>query len=319
VTHLTSNPVAGIGVAPQVVSAAVVGARVAVTFSELMQADAALLNAANYTITADVGSAARSVTGVAVAGTAPSNTVLLTLDGALTAGDDNYNVAVANVVDLAGNAIDPAADDADFDGRAALPAVEDWCDLGTSWLLAQFADQPRFRALMCLLLDQVQTLEQLAADMRDLRALDTARGAQLDEWGVRLGYQRNPSSLTDAVYRSALQALALARIAACSADNMISVAQLVSGVSPANLRYVPDYPAALRIFADVPVTYETGRRTAEITRVAKPAAVRFDFSYVPSGFDILSFSDDVVHPAVPFAERGVPSNIRMAERDSGRR
>jgi len=302
-----------------VVSAASSGGRVAVTFSERMAANGDLLDPANYTITEDVGSDARVVTGVVVGGVSPSAVVLLTLDGPLTPGTDNYNVAVdLSVVDLAGNTLDPLADDADFDGNTALPVVSDWCALGRSWLLAQFADQPRIRALLCVLLDEVQELEQLAADMRDLRALETARGAQLDEWGVRLNFLRDPLTLADAVYRGALIAVARARVASSSADSVIGVAQDATGLGGADLRYAPDYPAAFRIFADQPLTYEAGHRAARIVRIAKPTAVGYSLTYVPAGYDIMSFSDDVVHPAVPFAERGVPSDIRMAERDAGR-
>lgn len=309
----------GVGIQPQVVSAVVVGVRVAVVFSEIMEPDAELLDPANYTITEDVGSDARVVTGVAVAGTSPSNTVLLSLDGALTTGDDNYNVEVAVIVtDLAGNALDPAADDADFDGRFAVPDVADWCALGTSWLLAQFADQPRIRGLLCLLLDQAQDVEQLAANMREFRSLSTSLGAQLDEFGVRLGLARDPLTMSDADYRRALEAVAQARHASGSADDMIEVTQAATGILAADLDFVPDYPAALRIFVQQSMTYELGGRAAKIVRISKPAAVRFDLNYVPTGYDIMSFSDDTAHPAVPFAERGVPSDIRMAERDAGK-
>src|SRR5687768_3991909 len=103
----------GVGVRPRVLSAtALTTSTVRVVFNEAMSNNAALVLAANYTITPAGGSAARTVTGVIVDGT---SAVVLQLDGDLTPGVNNYTVTVAAaVVDVAGNGIDPAFDDAVF-------------------------------------------------------------------------------------------------------------------------------------------------------------------------------------------------------------
>lgn len=107
----------GSGVAPQVASATALSSTVVrVTFSEYMTDNAALLLAGNYTLTPDGGSAARTVTSVVVEGSAPSLSVLLYLNGNLTAGTNNYQVLVTNVEDVAGNPLDLAFDTADFSG-----------------------------------------------------------------------------------------------------------------------------------------------------------------------------------------------------------
>lgn len=307
----------GVGILPQVTSAVLVGARLAVTFSEPMTEDAEILDPTNYTITPDGGSDALTVTGVVVAS---STIVYLTLSGAPTTGDLNYNVEVADTVtDLAGNTLDPAADNADFDGHSAVPVVADWCALGTSWLLAQFADQPRLRALLCLLLDQVQETEQVAADLRDLRSLETANGVQLDEWGIRLGFPRDPQTMLDAGYRRYLIAVAAARVSGCSPDDMILAALGASGLNPGQITHFEDYPARVLQTSEVALSYEVGHLTAVVARIAKPAGVGYGFQYEPSGAagPVITFADDSMRTLTGFADDVTHGAGVWAERDSG--
>jgi hypothetical protein len=194
------------------------------------------------------------------------------------------------------------------------PAVADWCARGKSWMLAQFATKPIIGDLLCAILDEVQEVEQAIADVREVRALSSAFGAQLDEIGVRLGYARDDQ--TDTQYRLELTAVAQARIDNSSIPAIIRVFTALVGLG--TFRQQEDYPAGYRVFADNPIAYASGRRYARIGRLAKPGGVRYDFNYVPQGFQIMSFSDDTVHTPIPFAERGVSSSIRMAERDAGK-
>lgn len=195
------------------------------------------------------------------------------------------------------------------------PTVADWCARGKSWFLAQFSDKPIICDLLCAILDEVQVVEQEVANVRDVHPdLDLAYGESLDQIGCMLGWPREGA--TDDQYRLELRAVAIANTGNSSINAGAAVfAQLLG---QAMVQHVQDFPAGYRIFADNALTYFQGQRYAKIGRLAKPTAVRYDFNYVPSGFAIMSFSDDVVHPAVPFAERGVPSNIRMAERDNGK-
>lgn len=104
----------GIGTAPTLVSAQPLSSTlVRIIFSEAM--DSTVLIPGNYTITEDLGSDPRVVSYVSTINT---TTYLLTLDGNLTEGVDNYNVQVSSVYDLVGNLIDVANDDIDFSGPA---------------------------------------------------------------------------------------------------------------------------------------------------------------------------------------------------------
>lgn len=119
---ILSTTFVGQGVAPRVEFAQALSPTVVlVQFSEPMEANAALLDPANYAITEDLGSDPRA----AIAATRGlASQVVLTLDGSLTPGTANYNVAVpAAFVDLAGNTMDLAALDADFDGVGGPSAL----------------------------------------------------------------------------------------------------------------------------------------------------------------------------------------------------
>lgn len=114
----------GAGADPQVSSAVATGEQsVRVTFSEPMKNNAALSTPANYVITPDGGSVARSVVSVTPEAVTDPTYVDLTLDGEMTIGTLNYNVSVSNVEDVAGNPIDVAHDDTDFDGAGSTPTV----------------------------------------------------------------------------------------------------------------------------------------------------------------------------------------------------
>ncbi len=193
------------------------------------------------------------------------------------------------------------------------PTVTDWCARGKSWFLSQFGDKPILCDLLCSILDEVQEAEQAVADVRDVRSLALAFGQQLDDIGLLLGHRREGQ--TDTQYRLELTAVAGVRLDDSSINAVARV--FIDLLGAPLVAILEDFPAAYRVFADNSLTYELGQRFARIGRLAKPAAVRYDLNYVPTGFAIMSFSDDTIHPAVPFAERGVPSTIRMAERDSG--
>lgn len=202
-----SGPFVGIGIDPRVASAsAETSRRVRVYFNEPMTVNAAIADPASYTITEDVGSDARTVDAVVLEpGAAYPTYALLYLDGDLTIGTLNYNVAVDLAVeDAAGNGLDAAFDDADFDG-AHLPIDDTHCTSAKDRLAAQFR-KPNIEALVCLLADRAQDLDQVLVDMFGTRSLDTAYGAQLDRLGETLGYARNGKS--DADYRLRLRARA---------------------------------------------------------------------------------------------------------------
>lgn len=249
---VSTNTFAGIGVPPRVLSAlAVDHQRVRVVFSELM-GGAALLSAGNYTITEDMGSAARTVAGVTVEGSAPSSSVLLLLDGPMTLGVDNYNVAAAaSVADLAGNGLEVGFRDADFDGRSAAPGVLDHCALGIERLATQFRHKPRIEALVCALASRWAGPDQALSDIQAFRAIGTGVGAQLDAIGDLLDLLRH--GLTDDVYRTRLQAKALANASDGYPDQLLAILLALDvGFDPSEVSYTREPHATALMHCQVP-------------------------------------------------------------------
>ena len=114
--------------APQVVSAVAWGPdKVRVTFSEAVAA--ASLAASGFTFAAQTAPAV-PITGTEVA--APTTTVVEITTSPYMSPGQTYRVTVAGVLDLAGNAVDPAAATADFTGFV-FPAP-----LRRSWQLWDF-------------------------------------------------------------------------------------------------------------------------------------------------------------------------------------
>lgn len=238
----SSGSVTLFGVRPRVLSAVTLSSGlVRVTFNESLAPSGPTLDATNYTITADAGSDARTVSGVALDGTSPSPSVILTLDGALTSGIANYNVEVADVTDLAGNVVDPAFDNVDFDGRYTAPGIEH-CEAALARLLSQFSQSTRLRSLICALADQADPVEQNLWDVRAYRSIDTATGVQLDALGYLLGLDRGNEG--DADYRRFLRAKVLANNSAGHADTLIQILELLdNGYAPTEINLREDFPA----------------------------------------------------------------------------
>lgn len=199
----------------------------------------------------------------------------------------------------------------------ATPAVTDWCILGKSWLLSQFVGKPKLEALLCIFLSQTQNVEQLFADLEQLRALDTAFGVQLDNLGILLGLGRATWE-TDEDYRLALSAWGKATIANGTPDDLLGVAvEYLSGRSTVSLNEY--FPLSLRVdVASDVLTYDQGHRAAQIVREAVPVTVDYAFRYAPVGLPIVTWDDDTLHPPVALAEDGVPgSGGVFAEADPG--
>lgn len=109
----------GIGVAPQIVSATSTAIdTIRVVFNENMN-DIGLTTDSNYTFTCPVGATITvgNVTKI------NATTVDITTVGEMLTGVDNYTVTVTNVIDVAGNVIDPTQDSDTFNGMGVAPRV----------------------------------------------------------------------------------------------------------------------------------------------------------------------------------------------------
>lgn len=315
---VTSTSAAGLGVQPRVLLAhALTSTRVRVVFSETMSSAGVLLVAGSYVLTPSGGADARTVTSVEIFGDSPSDSVVLSLDGHLTPGDDNYTVTVDNTVqDAAGNSLDPAFDEAIFGGVPGV-VIEDWCDEGQSWILSPFYKQPKINRLLCIFLDQFQEIEQMFADLRELRSLATAGGVHLVHIGQRLGLEKF-TDVTDDEYRLALYGKAKANHSKASTPEMIEVLRIMLNGGAHHV--LISFPLSIRFIAEDPLSYEMGRMFARVLATARPAAVNHALIYEPAGRDIICFDDDTSRPIIGWAEEGgggLYSGV-LAEEDPGR-
>lgn len=300
----------GIGVAPRVASAAAqTQSTVRVVFSEPMTNNAALTTAANYVLTPDFGSAARTVTSVLVAST---TIVVLALDGALTPGTDNYQVAVSDlVIDVAANTLDPAFDTADFGFSGAVTPASDedpvthigllnaeryWSGFGIGWgnfgasneaphflesdvghavrarrrLIAQYQGKPNAVATAELIGGRAQTIEDIGVTVRDLHGLDTAFGFLLDDVGERVGLSRQ--GLEDNTYRTRLAGRIMANVSQGNPEAVRAVLDmLMQTVYDVRLELAPPGVTILRT---AQLFQEDGDRFAMTVNRAVPIGTR---------------------------------------------
>jgi hypothetical protein len=312
-----SDTFVGIGVAPEVVSAfAETTRRVRVVFSEPMDAASGIADSASYTITADVGSAARTVVSVSLEPAVSPTYVLLVLDGDLTVGTDNYNVAVdTTVTDAAGNELDAAADDADFDGTHADP-LTDHCEEAKARLAYQHRGQERIEDLICVFAERMQAPDQALIDTRSFRSIDTAFGEQLDRIGAIIGITRK--GLDDEEYRIRLRAKAQVIRSRGRPDELLNIlTTLDDGFTASeggNITLVESFPATV-ILNGTLVPSGDVERGAEFAqsylRPAKPAGVRLIHEFWETDIPLLLMRE-IGDPQVPLANAmsELPNTLR---------
>lgn len=300
-----SGSYTGVGVAPTVLEAyGETANRVRVVFSEPMALSAELQDPASYTITEDMGSAARTVDAVSVEPAAYPTYVLLILDGALTVGSDNYNVEVDDAVtDRVGNVLDAAADDADFSGVHTMTPI-DHCEAALARLLTQFRQKPLFEGLICALAEGAQPLEQAGQDLRAFRALGTAFGEQLDGIGQNLRQPRE--GVSDSDYRVILNAKVLVLACKGRPDELLTIlTTLDDGFDPGAIAFSEQFPAAYVMRCHVPGGNQLrGERYARMVREAKPAGVYFELEFEEEGRTLLSWSEVSGSDPAPPVESG---------------
>lgn len=275
-THLQGSFV-GIGIKPRVESAeALTQTTVKVTFVEPMRDDAELRDPANYTITADGGSAARVVEGVSTEPINDSMYVILELDGVLTVGTDNYNVQVdTTIADAAGNTLDPAYDDADFSGLHAAVEV-DHCESAKARLAWQLREREAVEAYVCALAVPAEDLEQAMIDVKSFRSLETSSGAQMDRVGAKLGGQLR-GALTDADFRVRLRARAQVNASHGRPNEMLDALELLdNGFNPDALELAEHPPATIVMQCHVPsgATDRVAEFSIGFLKKMKPAGVK---------------------------------------------
>ena len=157
-------------------------------------------------------------------------------------------------------------------------------------LLAWLRTKPKIRALIEGQADQVQELEEDLRELRVERVLDTAIGAQLDQYGRIVGEQRG--SLSDADYLKFIEARILTNTSQGDADRLLDILRIIGGPLTAgtDTEYTPAYPAGLILsfIRDAPLAADIATRVYEQMYSVLPAGVDMALIEGP-GVDTFTF------------------------------
>jgi len=182
------------------------------------------------------------------------------------------------------------------------PPILDHVDQMLDDLLSQFGDSLRLRALLELVGDEVQQLENVLNELHDERLLATAEGAQLDQYGKLAGVTRG--GLVDDDYRvvvqvwlAALRSHGLARVITWCAAQLVgeAVQYRQRGRAHYSLEYETASPisaARVRLFGRVLDVATPAGVSYEVTEGDEGTAFRFDTA--GRGFDEGTFARGVL-------------------------
>lgn len=139
-------------------------------------------------------------------------------------------------------------------------------------LLSWFKDDAEWQTYVGVLADEVQELEDAAWDVIVQRQLDSAEGAQLDQWGDLLDEDRQ--GLGDDEYRGVLRAKILVNLSQGRADDLYGVA--IALASPLSVWVVEYQPATVLLIIQVSQVMSTSKiiRVVRLLTAAKPAGVK---------------------------------------------
>ena len=136
--------------------------------------------------------------------------------------------------------------------------------------LEQFRDKDRFSAMLEVLGEQVQALEDALYQVLTETSIDVAVGAQLDGLGSVVGEER--AGRDDDAYRVAIRVRIAINLSEGTPEDLLALALAISGGSNALL--IEYFPASFEIQILDPVPSGTDpARIASVVRSGKPAGV----------------------------------------------
>lgn len=159
-------------------------------------------------------------------------------------------------------------------------------------LAEQFKPRARFTSLRTIVDARATELEQALIDTKAARDLATAAAAQLDEIGRM--YRETRDGEADAVYRARLLAMVQVVDSKSRPDDLLQVVVAIDdGFALAAIAYVPLYPAAFIITAEVPAGNRARALTmSRLTRRGAPAGVNFQLHVQQQGVDLFVWDGD---------------------------
>lgn len=160
--------------------------------------------------------------------------------------------------------------------------VTDHAAQAIGFVLSQFLESPRLRALVEIFGDQVQAYEDLAFDVVTDIILENAEGVQLDRWGRYVGELRG--SFSDADFRKVINA----RIAANQSEGgpTETIIYVVKTISEADVVHVQQVGRAyflLEYEVLSPLSQELRNAIVRLVGLAKSSGIGCDIIEAESG------------------------------------
>lgn len=156
-----------------------------------------------------------------------------------------------------------------------LTKNNDQIGTGLALILEQFKDSPDFLALLTVFLKQVQDVEDVLFELKDLRFLDDAVGVQLDLLGELLGVGRG--GLTDEAFRSRLRVQILINLATGTIQSILDPLEVLL---PTNTFTMTEtFPASLSVTAEESISEVDGDIAGETVLQTRPAGVEASFRF----------------------------------------
>lgn len=118
--------------------------------------------------------------------------------------------------------------------------IVDHADRAVANLISKFDNATQLQGLVRVLVSEVQELDNTFFALISERYLSTAVGAQLDEYGKILGFDRQ--GFSDSDYRNLLEARSLLGLAEGQIGAIVFILQKITRAS--FVLYMPTYPAA---------------------------------------------------------------------------
>lgn len=151
---------------------------------------------------------------------------------------------------------------------------------GKAYLMYQYRGLPKMEALLTPFLEEIQEIENAAWTLISLKDLFLASGAQLDLIGRIVNRARE--GRTDDVYRLWLRAQILINRSSGTANEMITLARLVTGADVGEVTLIDWYPARFGVYVGVGMTAEEAATLLELLILAKSAGVAVFLEYASS-------------------------------------
>ena len=161
-----------------------------------------------------------------------------------------------------------------------IPTIDHIAD-GTSKVISQYRNKPKFLTRLAVYLNQVQHIEDAVFALRDAFNPDTATGFRLDWVGGKVGQSRVGN---DATFRLYIKA----RIRANRSLGQPEDVQAVAGLLLSTFTY-DEWGTTIQVFTPLTIPLEALTVTKSLLQAAAPAGVPV-FLMSPEGFPAFEFA-----------------------------